>query len=160
LIFVVVMALLFPLAAIGILYPDDPENRRARTVRAVATICALSVALGSMEAILTALSFGAGDAPASLAIMILAVLLSAVPVSAAERIAGLFRPRRTLSWALGGVAGCLVWAWLVYSLLERDTPRLPQWAVIVEFTLPGIAAGLTWYAFLPKRGTDVGQIFK
>jgi hypothetical protein len=154
------IALLLPFVAIGILYPDDPANRRARTVRAVATVFALSVAIGAMQAVLTGLSYGSINAPESLATIVLVALLSAIPVSAAERIAGLFHPRRTPGWALGGVAACLAWAGLLHALLQGTGSALSRWAVIVEFTLPGIVAGLTWHALLPPREANVGRIFE
>jgi hypothetical protein len=145
----------------GILYPDDPGDRSARIRRAIVTMASFSVTLVVADFVIAMVLYGAERATIE-PIFALAVLqLSAVPISVGERVAGLFHPRRTPFWAFVGMSICLTWSGLLYLILARGagTP-VPEVAAIIEFTLPGIVGGLAWYAFLPRRDSNVGRIFE
>jgi hypothetical protein len=150
------LLLVVPLLVIGILYPDDPANRRIRMVRILVTTFAFSVALGVGSFVAAA----AGNIAWSPLTIVGTAWISAAPLSVAERVAGLWRPHRARFWAFAGVAACLVWAGILYLLSEEAGTSLLQAVAIVEFTIAGIVGGLTWYAFLPKRDPDVGQVFE
>jgi hypothetical protein len=152
--------LLVVVLVIGILYPDDPDDRVARMVRAGVTTFVFSGAFGVADSIITGVLEGSSSAIAALFTTLGIGLITAVPFSAAERLAGLLRPRRAPIWALVGIATCLLWSGVLYLLVDADGRAQPKWALVVEFIVPAIMAGFTWYAFLPKRVSSVGRIFE
>jgi hypothetical protein len=146
--------------AISILYPDDPEDRVARIQRAAITTFVFAAVLGAMESVVIPL-LETGEAGVLNPILVIAnIQLSAVPISAAERIAGLFRPRRVPLWACAGVTVCLAWSALLYLLLTSGIPSPPALTAIVGFGTPAIAAGLAWFGLLPRRDSSVREIFR
>lgn len=156
----VLLLLLIPFLMIGILYPDDPDNRRARTMRALVATATYSACLGVSYSVAASLLYGLGEGVFGLTFIVGILGVSAVPLSAAERVAGLFGPRRSRLWAMIGMTICLAWSGLLYLLAGGGDPNLPRAAAIVVFTIPGIVAGLAWHSFLPRPGAEVDRIFE
>jgi hypothetical protein len=144
----------------AIIYPDDLANRRARVRRVLVSLGAFGVTFALVDAVVSAILGTLG--PLALVTIPLGALIptafSVVPICIAERVAGLFRPRRTPGWAAIAVAVGVGWG----ALLARIStlPHLSHWVSDAYFLLPGLAAGIAWFVMVEPSERRVDEIFE
>jgi hypothetical protein len=146
--------------AFAIIYPDDAANRSARVRRVLISLVAFWVAFALVDMVASTL-LGLLSPAGLISIPIGAAIptaLSAVPLCIAERVAGLFQPRRTLGWVAIALVTGLGWGGFLAAV--STIPYLSRWAALAFFLLPGLAAGIAWIFMVKPDGRSLGKVFE
>lgn len=144
--------------AAAILYPDNAETRSARVSRALVSLFVFS----AIPALAGAVPLGlpASWPQALVGGFVLLFALGLIPFSIFERVAGLFRPRRTLRWACVSVSIYLGWSVICY-LLFAPLPLDPQtWIIPAAYGAAGLASGFVWYVMLDRTERNLVALFE